>query len=210
MQFTRPAVGIEFVLVLAVLVATFTDLRTRRIPNWLTVSTLVLGFVLNALVAWPSPLEGVWLATKGFALAFALNLVMYVLHMTGAGDVKLLAGIGAMVGISDFIGIFMLTALIGGVLAVVLMLVKGRVRQTLWNIGYMISELMSWRAPHLTREQLDVGSSKALRLPGALRIGLGVVVFLVIARVFTPQPALSTHITAIGPVALADCSYNSN
>ena len=36
----RPAVGIEFVLVLAVLVATFTDLRTRRIPNWLTVSTL--------------------------------------------------------------------------------------------------------------------------------------------------------------------------
>ena len=75
-------------LVLAVLVATVTDLRSRRIPNWLTVSTLVLGFVLNALIAYPSPLEGVWLSAKGFALAFALNLVMYMLHMTGAGDVK--------------------------------------------------------------------------------------------------------------------------
>jgi Flp pilus assembly protein protease CpaA len=75
-QFTRPAVGIEFVLVLAVLVATFTDLRTRRIPNWLTVSTLVLGFALNALISYPSPLEGVWLAAKGFALAFLLNLIM--------------------------------------------------------------------------------------------------------------------------------------
>jgi hypothetical protein len=66
------------------------------------------------------------------------------------------------------------------------MLVKGRVRQTLWNVGYMVSELMNWRAPHMTREQLDVGSSKALRLPGALRICLGVVAFLVIARVLTP------------------------
>jgi len=186
MQFTRPAVGIEFFLILAVMVATVTDLRSRRIPNWLTVTTLALGFVLNALIAYPSPLAGLWLAAKGFALAFTINLVMYMLHMTGAGDVKFLAGIGAMVGCSDFVGIFMLTALIGGVLAVVLMLLKGRVRQTLWNIGYMISELMSWRAPHLTREQLDVGSSKALRLPGAVRIGLGVVAFLVMARVFTP------------------------
>jgi prepilin peptidase CpaA len=186
-QFTRPAVGIEFVLVLAVLVATFTDLRTRRIPNWLTVSTLVLGFALNALISYPSPLEGVWLAAKGFALAFLLNLIMYMLHMTGAGDVKLLAAIGALVGNGwNFMLIFLLAALIGGVLAIILMLVKGRVRQTLWNVGFMVSELMQWRAPHLTREQLDVGSSKALRLPGAVRICLGVVAFLVMARVLAP------------------------
>jgi hypothetical protein len=80
----------------------------------------------------------------------------------------------------------MLTALIGGVLAIVLMLVKGRVKQTLWNVGYMVGELMQWHAPHVTREQLDVGSSKALRLPGAVRIGLGVVAFLVMARVWSP------------------------
>ena len=166
-QFTRPAVGIEFVLVLAVLVATVTDLRSRRIPNWLTVSTVVLAFVLNALIAYPSPVEGVWLAAKGFALAFALNLVVYMLHMTGAGDLKLLAAVGAMVGCSDFVGIFVLAALIGGVLAIILMLLKGRVR-------------------HLTREQLDVGSSKALRVPGALRICLGVIAFLVIARIWSP------------------------
>jgi prepilin peptidase CpaA len=179
-------VGIEFVLLLAVLVATVTDLRSRRIPNWLTVSALVLGFGLNALIAYPSPLEGIWLSAKGFAFAFALNLVMYLLHMTGAGDLKLLAAVGAMVGCSDFVGIFLLTALIGGVLAIGLMAVKGRFRQTLWNVGYMVGELMKWRAPHLTREQLDVGSAKALRLPGAVRICLGVVAFLVMARVWAP------------------------
>jgi prepilin peptidase CpaA len=130
--------------------------------------------------------EGVWLEAKGFALAFALNLVMYMLHMTGAGYVKLLAAIGAMVGLWDFVLIFLLTAMLGGVLAIVLMLVKGRVRQTLWNVGFMVGELMRWRAPHLTREQLDVGSTKALRLPGAVRICLGVVTFLVMARVLSP------------------------
>jgi len=185
-QFTRPAVGIEFILLVAVLVATVTDLRTRRIPNWLTVSAMLLGFAFNALIAYPSPLEGIWLSARGFAFAFALNLVMYMLHMTGAGDVKLLAAVGAMVGCSDFVGIFLLTALIGGVLAIVLMAVKGRVRQTLWNVGFMVSELMRLHAPHVTREQLDVGSSKALRLPGAVRICLGVVAFLVIARVWGP------------------------
>jgi prepilin peptidase CpaA len=186
MSLSRPPVGIEFALVLAVLIATVTDLRSRRIPNWLTVSTLVLGFVLNALIAYPSPVAGLWLAAKGFALAFGLNLVMYMLHMTGAGDVKLLAAVGAMVGVSDFVGIFVLTALIGGVLAMVLILVKGRVRQTLWNVAYMVGELMKWHAPHLTREQLDVDSAKALRLPGAVRICLGVVAFLVMARVWAP------------------------
>ncbi len=145
-----------------------------------------MGFGLNAVLAYPSPLAGVWLAAKGFALAFGINLVMYLLHMTGAGDVKLLAAIGALVGGSDFLGIFILTALLGGVLALALMLVKGRVRQTLWNVGFMFGELMRWRAPHLTREQLDVGSDKAFRLPGAVRICLGVVAFLVMARAMAP------------------------
>ena len=185
-QLTRPAWGIEVILLAAVMIASVTDLRWRRIPNWLTVSTVILGFALNALIAYPSPLAGLWLAAKGFALAFALNLVMYALHMTGAGDVKLLAAIGALVGCSDFVGIFLLTALIGGVLAIILMTIKGRVRQTLWNVGFMVGELTRMRAPHLTREQLDVSSAKALRLPGAVRICLGVVSFLVMARVFTP------------------------
>lgn len=185
-QLTRPAVGIEFVLVLAVLAAAVTDLRSRRIPNWLTVSTLALGFVLNGLIAYPAPLDGLWLAAKGFALAFGLNLVMYLLHMTAAGDVKLLAAIGAMVGCSDFLGILVLSSLIGGVLAIILMLIKGRVRQTLWNVAFMAGELMKWHSPHLRREQLDVGSSKAVRLPGAVRICLGVIAFLVMARVWAP------------------------
>lgn len=184
MQFTRPALGIEVLLIASVMLAAITDVRWRRIPNWLTVSTLVLGFVLNALLTYPSPLEGIAVAAKGFALAFGLNLVMYMLHMTGAGDVKLMAAIGALVGCSDFVGIFLLNALIGGVLGLVLVAVKGRMRQTFWNVGYLVSELFKWRAPYLSREQLDVNSAKALTLPRAVPICLGVLTFLAMARLW--------------------------
>jgi prepilin peptidase CpaA len=184
-HFTRPAVGIEVLLLAAVLVAAITDLRWRRIPNWLTAATLVLAFLLNALIAYPTPLQGISMAAKGFALAFGLNLVMYLLHMTGGGDLKLMAAIGALVGCSDFLGIFLLNALIGGILGIVLILLKGRTRQTLWNLGYMVSEMMKWHAPYLAREQLDVQSPKALTLPRAVPICLGVIAFLVMGRIWT-------------------------
>ena len=183
-HFTRPAFGIEVMLLAAVIIAALTDLRWRRIPNWLTVSMVVVGFLLNTLITYPAPMHGLWIAARGFLLAFGINLVMYALRMTGAGDVKLMAAIGAMVGVSNFLGIFLLNALIGGVLAIALVSVKGRLRQTLWNVGYMIGEITRWRAPYLTREQLDVNSPKALTLPRAVPICLGVVVFLALARVY--------------------------
>ena len=177
--FNRPPVGAEILLLATVLVAAITDIRWRRIPNWLTVGVLALAFLLNALNAYPTPWEGAWFAAKGFALAFSLNLIMYALRMTGAGDVKLMAAIGALVGCANFLGIFVLNAVVGGVLGLVLVCIKGRVRQTFWNVGYMASEMMKWRAPYLTREQLDVNSPKALTLPRAVPIFLATILFLI-------------------------------
>ena len=179
--FTRPAAAIEVALIAAVATAAFTDLRWRRIPNWLTVSTLAVGFLLNALICNPW-WAGLWLAAKGFALAFGLNLLMYILRMTGAGDLKLMAAIGALVGCSDFLGIFVFNALIGGVLGLVLAATKRRLRGTLWNMGYMLSELAKGRPPYLAREQLDVASPQALTLPRAVPICLGAFAFLVLAH----------------------------
>ena len=186
MQLTRPVASVEVILLAAALVAAVIDTRCRRIPNWLTVTTLVMGFALNALIAYPFPMEGVWWAAKGFALAFSLNLAMYALRMTGAGDVKLFGAIGALVGWANFLAIFLLNAMIGGALGLLLVLFKKRVKQTLWNVGYLAGEMMRGRAPYLTREQLDVNSAQALTLPRAVPICLGVVAFLVMAHLWAP------------------------
>jgi prepilin peptidase CpaA len=185
--FTRPADVIEVVLMAATLAAAVTDVRWRRIPNWLTVSMVLAGFLLNALVRYPHPLDGIWIAAQGFLLAFGLNLAMYALRMTGAGDVKLMAAIGALAGCSDFLGIFFLNAVIGGVLGLVLIVAKRRLRATLWNVGYMASELIRWRAPYLSREPLDVRSPQAITLPRAVPVCLGTLAFLLIVILWMPS-----------------------
>jgi prepilin peptidase CpaA len=180
--FTPPAAAIEIILIAAVLTAAVTDIRWRRIPNWLTASVVLIGFVVNPLVHRPHSSDGLWLATAGFVLAFGLNLAMYALHMTGAGDVKLMAAIGALVGCSDFLGIFFLNAAIGGIIGLALVVRGRRLRTTLWNVTYMAGELMRWRAPYLSREALDVRSPRAVTLPRAVPICLGTLVFLMIVN----------------------------
>jgi hypothetical protein len=92
--------------------------------------------------------------------------------------VKLLAAVGALVGWRDWVAIFIISGLLGGVLAIGLMLGKGRFRKTLWNTGYIVAELAHWRAPHLKSEELDVRSPVSFRLPQGAVIALGCYAFL--------------------------------
>jgi prepilin peptidase CpaA len=130
---------------------------------------------------WP----GLRLALIGFAIAFAVNFVMYILHFRGAGDVKLMAAIGAMVGWEDWFAIFLFSAVIGGVISLILVVLKKRAMKTFFNVGFMLSEMKSGRAAYVSREELDVKSDKALRLPAGAVIAIGVVFFLAISAHYT-------------------------
>jgi prepilin peptidase CpaA len=166
---------ITFVLFALVLIAGVTDIRTRRIPNWLVLSGLCLGVVLNSLLfQW----SGLKLSLSGAALAFGIYLVLYLLRGMGAGDVKLMAAIGALVGPKDWLAIFFFTAMIGGVIALVLLLMKRRFKQTLFNVGIMLSQLLHFQAPYHATEELDVRSGKALRLPHGVSIALGTIAYV--------------------------------
>ena len=123
MELTLPPPGIEAILVTLVAIAALYDVRFRRIPNWLTASGILAGLLMNAFLGdwrYGSPASSqVWpglrLSLIGFAVAFGVNFVMYLLHFRGAGDVKLMAAIGAMVGGPDWFAIFLFSAMIGGV-----------------------------------------------------------------------------------------------
>jgi len=169
------APAIKIVLVLLVIIAAIFDIRFRRIPNWLVLIGLVLGFTVNIVLFG---LTGLKTAGLGMLLGFGVYLLLHLLHAMGAGDVKLMAAVGAMVGPGPWFGIFLLTAMIGGVFALILLVVKGRLRQGLWNVGYIFTELSHFRAPYVTREELDVKSSKALRLPHGVTIAVGTLAYL--------------------------------
>jgi|SRR5579863_5055779 len=170
-----PAV-MQVVLVLIVVTAGVYDLRYRRIPNWLVLVGLVLGFGLNTFLF---ELQGLKQSALGMGLALAIYFPLYALRAMGAGDAKLMAALGSIVGWKNWIALFVVTAILGGVAAVIVLLFAGRVRKTFWNLGWIINEVRHFRAPYHSSEELDVRSAKGLRMPHGAVIALGSIVFLV-------------------------------
>jgi prepilin peptidase CpaA len=181
-MFSVPPPGAEALLLLVVLAAALYDVRYRRIPNWLSLAGVVFGLALNTFLyqGWP----GMRLSLIGLAVGFGVYFFLYMLHAMGAGDVKLMAAVGAIVGWQDWFGTFLITAILGGLMALILLASKGRVRKTLWNVSFIISELKSGRPAYMKREELDVRNPKALGLPHGAVIAVGTIFFLALAARF--------------------------
>jgi prepilin peptidase CpaA len=139
-------------LVAGVLIATVVDLRTRRIPNELTAALAGIGLGLAA-----TGISGlsVWGSVGGFALGFLLMMPGHALGATGAGDVKLMAAVGSVMGPGLVVSAFLFTAIAGGVLAVVVAARRQRLAATLAGTGRLI------KAP--TEAQQEIRSAAAAR-----------------------------------------------
>jgi prepilin peptidase CpaA len=109
-------------------VAAYTDLRSRRIPNWLTLSALGLGLGANTVLGG---VAGGTTALLGVGLGLALLLPFYMLRAVGAGDVKLLAALGALVGPTALVSVAVYGAVVGGLIAAAILLGRGRLLLTL-------------------------------------------------------------------------------
>jgi prepilin peptidase CpaA len=179
MSIQMPPRGIELVLLALVLCAAFYDVRSRKIPNWLTLLGVLVGLGLNTFMfqGW----AGLRLSLMGLGIAFGISFVLYALHAMGAGDVKLMAAVGSMVGWEDWFGIFVITAIVGGVAALLLVLFRGRLKTTLFNVGFILSEMKSGRPAYVGKEELDVRSPKALGLPHGAVIAVGTIAFLALS-----------------------------
>ena len=112
-MFSLPPQKVEMALFLLLLVAAAYDIRYRRIPNWLTVTGVAVAFVVNALIG--PPLAGLLFTLQGFALAFGIYMMLYIMHAMGAGDVKLMAAIGAFCGAYGALEIGLATCVIGAI-----------------------------------------------------------------------------------------------
>ena len=118
------------------LIATVVDLRTRRIPNELTAAMAGIGLGLSATGVSGVPL---WASTAGFLLGLALMMPGHVFGGTGAGDVKLMAAVGAIVGPALVVTAFLFTAVAGGVLAVIVAARRRRLSATLAGTSRLVA-----------------------------------------------------------------------
>src|SRR4029077_9098025 len=108
--------------------------RPRRIPNWLTVPGFVVGVALNTVLAgWSGMKESL----LGAGLAFALLLPFWLLKSLGAGDLKFAVALGAYTGPGRLIDILIGSVFVAGVMALLLVIYKRRLLQTIKNIGHI-------------------------------------------------------------------------
>lgn len=104
------------ITVVTVLSAAIYDYRSRLIPNVITFAAMLTGLVLHsAHTGW----NGLWFSFAGLGLGGGMLLVFYLLGGMGAGDVKLLASVGALLGSEKVFAAFVVTVMAGGLLALV-------------------------------------------------------------------------------------------
>jgi prepilin peptidase CpaA len=149
-------------LIALVIVAVVWDLRTRRIPNALTLSGFFTALALRALPGGEALLVGVLGGLIGLAISFPLVL----LGGLGGGDAKLLAAVGAFLGPADLPVALLVTALVGGAMAFALAIQRGALGETLSHARVLVGSAVT-RTPAPARN---------LRTPGALTIPYGVAI----------------------------------
>jgi prepilin peptidase CpaA len=151
------------------LIAGWTDLRSRRIPNWLTVPGFVVGVAANTIFGrW----SGLKMSLLGTLLGLGLLLPFVLLRALGAGDWKLAGALGAFTGPGLLIDLLLGSVFVAGLMAVGLIIYKGRVRETLRNIGHILVSLVTFRVPE-SRVSLD--NPDSLKVPYGVALALTVV-----------------------------------
>jgi prepilin peptidase CpaA len=116
--------------------ATVVDIRQRRVPNVLTMGLASVGLLLAMAGMGTVTLGG---ALGGLALGLALLLPAHVFGALGAGDVKLLAAFGALLGPGDVFDAFLRAAILGGVMALAVAVWRGRLRETLYGTAMLVT-----------------------------------------------------------------------
>ena len=153
------------------LVAGWTDLRSRRIPNWLTVPGVAVGLAANTFLAgW----NGFWTSLKGAGLGLALLLPFVLLKSLGAGDWKLAGALGAFVGPTRLLDLLLGSVLVAGIMAAALVIYKGRVRQTMRNMGHILVSLVTFRLPG---EQVSLDNPASMKVPYGVALAFTVLLY---------------------------------
>lgn len=171
------------VVLVAVVVATITDLRLFKIHNVLTLPLIAFGLVYHGVTGGMS---GLGESAIGMLAGFGVFFLIFLIGGMGAGDVKLMAGVGAWVGVWLALWIALAASLAAGVYALVVIAASGQCRNTWTRL-----QILVYRAAAVSRnlaaednvEEAVTRDDRRQRLiPFGAMIGVGLVVLIAIAR----------------------------
>ncbi len=152
------------------------DLKSRRIPNFITGPALLTGLLFHGVLdGW----RGVGTSLAAGLLCGLIFLVFYLGGGMGAGDVKLITAVGCLAGSANSPYLLILTSLAGGAMAVLLAVLRGQLKQTLSNVGTLASyHAREGLTPH---PEINVLNASTLRLPYGVAIFAGSCITLMLS-----------------------------
>ena len=153
------------------LAAGWTDWRSRRIPNWLTVPGLLLGIAANSwLRGWPGTKDSL----LGAALGLALLLPFVLIRSLGAGDWKFVGALGAFLGPQNLLTVLLLGILVNGLMAIIMVIWKKRVREPARNLARMLAALLTM---HLPSPDLPLDNPDLVKVPFGVAVAIAVILY---------------------------------
>jgi prepilin peptidase CpaA len=157
-----------FLVPLAVLII-YHDVRYRRIPNPFVLATLIGGLTLNFAVGG---LNGALYSAGGCVLAFILMFILHVFGAMGAGDVKLFAAVGSVIGAQLVFPTFLVVVLTGGLLAMFTVVRSGIFATTMHRVlQILVGLLPGWQMP-----KFSVPADRRLTIPYGVAITVGAII----------------------------------
>lgn len=165
------------VLVVLLVIAAVIDARTYRIPNRLTVGGMVFGLAYNAITsaAW---IDGLLGAAAGLGVGLLVLLPVYLLRVMGAGDVKLMAMVGAFVGFPDIFHAVLYSLVVGGIAAIGFALHRRAFRRMSENV-FDIVQSMAFAAMAGNRPTPALSGRASIgKLPYGVSIAAGTIAWL--------------------------------
>jgi prepilin peptidase CpaA len=149
-------------LVLLVCAAAWSDVRSRRVPNRLTVAGLLIALSLRVLLG----MLPLWQGVLGAGLALGISIGLFALGIIGGGDAKLLTAVGAFLGPAGFVGALAVSCVVGAAMALGDAARRGVL---LLLLMHLLDVVAFWRA-------FGRGSARRVSTPGALTVPFGVAI----------------------------------
>jgi prepilin peptidase CpaA len=154
------------------IIAAWIDGRDLRVPNWITFPMVLAGLMYST---WAGGVAGFGAGILGMCAGLLTLLPLYSVGGMGAGDVKLMAGIGAWMGWQVTLAAFAVSAVLGAIMAVVMVLWRGNTSHHYGNALLILSEWLAIRNPSKLSEIAAERKPRMMLLPYGIPICIGTI-----------------------------------
>jgi prepilin peptidase CpaA len=170
-----------WVVSVTLVVAAVIDGWMLKVPNWITFPMIVLGWIYSATLSPFAGWEGMMYSLVGTAIGLALLMPAYAIGGMGAGDVKLLAGVGAWVWGKETLYAFAVSAIVGGLIAVAMVLYRRGWQKHKSQFWMIANEILTVKDPEKLAAIAAQRKSSMMLLPYGIPIAIGTIAYFACA-----------------------------